>query len=600
MTQFETVKRPGSAVTSAWVRALELTASIARQPNRILPHVIAERAEELRDAPALLSNHQCLTYRELHHRVNQYARWALEQGVSRRDCVCLMMPNSPEYLAIWLGISSVGGVVSLLNTSLTGSSLAHCINIVSPRHLIVSSEFLAQVTATLPLVCSSPTIWTYGARSSHGEPIEEAIQRQNFEPIPEAEQPPVNIEDCALYVYTSGTTGLPNATRISHGRVMQWSHWFAGMIDVQRWDRLYNCLPMFHSVGGIVAPGAMLVGKGSVVLQERFSASQFWDDVSRWECTLFQYIGELCRYLLHAQPSPGETKHQIRMTCGNGMRPDIWAAFQKRFAIPRIVEFYAATEGAVSLFNVEGEIGSIGRVPQFLASRFTTTLIRNCAETGDPVRNEQGFCIRCSPNEVGEAIGSLKDGLGNVANRFEGYVSSESSQRKILHNVFQPGDAWFRTGDLMRKDERGFYYFVDRIGDTFRWKGENVSCTEVANVLGAFRGVKHATVYGVNVACADGKAGMAAIVAEEEFDTQSLRAHLLQHLPGFACPVFLRLRDEIDVTTTFKYNKTNLVRQGFDPDITEDRILFFHSGREQYVPVDKDTFRNIHAGEVRL
>jgi fatty-acyl-CoA synthase len=600
MSQAETIQRPGGAVTAAWIRALELTAPIPRRPGDILPDVIAERAEELGGAPALLSNRECLTYRDLHHRINQYARWALEQGISHGDCVCLMMPNRPEYLAIWLGISSVGGVVSLLNTSLTGRSLAHCINLASPRHVIVSSELFAQFAAALPLLSSSPTIWAHGGPASHGEQVDKAVERQKIEPVPEAEQPPVSIADCALYVYTSGTTGLPKAIRISHGRVMQWSHWFAGMIDVQKPDRLYNCLPMYHSVGGIVAPGAILAGRGSMVVQGRFSATQFWDDVARWECTLFQYIGELCRYLLHAEPAPNETRHKIRLACGNGMRADIWAAFQKRFAIPRVFEFYAATEGAVSLFNVEGEIGSIGRVPQYLAPLFPAALIRYCAESDAPVRDNRGFCIACSPNEVGEAIGPLRNGLRHLANRFEGYVNSHSSERKILRNVFQPGDAWFRTGDLMRKDERGFYFFVDRIGETFRWKGENVSCTEVANVLGAYRGIQHAAVYGVDVACADGKAGMAAIVAGKRLDLQALRAYLAEHLPRFACPVFLRIRRGIEVTATFKYNKADLARQGFDPHATKDHILFFHPGRQRYVPVDSGLFRQIQAGEVRL
>jgi len=599
MSQMETTKRSGNSVNAAWVRALELTASIARQPNRILPHVIAERAAELGETPALLSDRECFSYRELQQRINQYARWALAQGIERGECVCLLMPNRPEYLAIWLGISSVGGVVALLNTSLTGSSLAHCINLASPRHVIVSSELLERFTTAVPLLSSSPSIWSHGS-SSQWKRVDEAIERQGKEPLSEAEQRQVTIEDCALYIYTSGTTGLPNATRISHGRVMQWSHWFAGMMNVQSSDRLYDCLPMYHSVGGIVAPGAILVGKGSVVTQERFSATQFWDDITRWQCTLFQYIGELCRYLLHAEPSPNEATHSIRMACGNGMRADVWEVFQRRFAIPKIFEFYAATEGAVSLFNVEGEIGSIGRIPPYLASRFPTTLVQYSMETGAPIRDERGFCTRCAPNEAGEAIAPLQLGPEHVSNRFEGYVDSGSSERRVLRDVFQPGDAWFRTGDLMRKDERGFYFFVDRIGETFRWKGENVSTTEVANVMGTFRGIKEAAVYGVSLASADGRAGMAAIVAEDELDLQALRGYLLGHLPKFACPVFLRLRDQIEMTETFKHSKSKLVREGFDPGATIDRIFFFHPGREKYVRVDRELFRQIQSGEVRL
>ena len=287
--------------------------------------------------------------------------------------------------------------------------------------------------------------------------------------------------DRALYIYTSGTTGLPKAANVSHFRLMQWSHWFAGMMDTRPNDRMYNCLPMYHSIGGVVAIGAPLVNGGSVVIRERFSASHFWDDVVEWNCTLFQYIGELCRYLVNSPPHPREAEHRLRLCCGNGLRPDVWEEFKRRFRIPQILEFYAATEGNFSLYNCEGKPGAIGRIPSFLAHRFPMALVKFDIETGEPIRNEEGFCIRCSANEVGEAIGKILDGGSSPGSRFEGYTDKEASDRKILRNVFMNGDAWFRTGDLMRRDENGYFYFVDRVGDTFRWKGENVSTTEVAD-----------------------------------------------------------------------------------------------------------------------
>ena len=342
----------------------------------------------------------------------------------------------------------------------------------------------------------------------------------------------MTIEDRALHIYTSGTTGLPKAANVSHARLMQWSEWFAGMLDARPTDRMYDCLPMYHSVGGVLAPGAMLAAGGSVVIRENFSASQFWSDVVRWDCTLFQYIGELCRYLLHAAPSSDEKAHRIRIACGNGLRPDVWDSFQSRFRIPRILEFYAATEGGLSLFNVEGKCGSIGRVPPYLAHRFSPALIRFDVERDEPVRNGQGFCIRCAPNEIGEAIGQISDDPSHAGSRFEGYTSQEASEKRILRNVFQPGDVWVRTGDLMRKDEQGFFYFVDRIGDTFRWKGENVATSEVAEAICAFPGVRQANVYGVAIPGADGRAGMAALVAEPEVDLAALRVHLIRRLPA--------------------------------------------------------------------
>src|SRR6204780_2927597 len=419
----------------AWLRALDLTASIARNRNRILSTVIEERAAQLGDTHALLSDRECMTYGQLSQRINQYARWALDQGIAKGDVIGLLMSNRPEYLAIWLGISSVGGIVSLLNVNLTGSSLAHCINVVSPKHLITASEFAGQLAAALPAVSPPPTVWIHGNEPSSWPRLDLEIEAKSGEALSEHEKRPPAIEDKALYIYTSGTTGLPKAANISHARVMQWGHWFAGMMGTQATDRMYNCLPMYHSVGGVQVPGAILVAGGTVVLREKFSASQFWNDIVRWDCTLFQYIGELCRYLLHTPPSANETAHRIRMACGNGLAPEVWERFNDRFSIPQILEFYAATEGGVSLFNVQGKPGAIGHIPAYLAHRFSPALVVFDVETGEPMRNAQGFCIRCAPNEAGEAIGKVMDAPSSLGSRFEGYTNHEASQKRILRDA---------------------------------------------------------------------------------------------------------------------------------------------------------------------
>src|SRR6266446_2635899 len=514
------------SAAKTWLHALELTAPIGANPHRIFPVVIEELADKLGEAPALLSDRECLTYRALAERSNRYARWTLEQGIAQGDVVCLFMPNRPEYMAIWLGITRVGGVVSLLNTNLAGPSLAHCINLAAPKHIIVAAELIDALTTALPHVAGTAKIWAHGVGHDEFPRIDRDIERHPGEQLSEAERRPLTIEDRALYIYTSGTTGLPKAAHVKHYRLMQASHWFAGMMDVRQNDRMYSCLPMYHSVGGVQAPGAVLVAGGSVVIPEKFSARQFWNDVSRWDCTLFQYIGELCRYLLHTEPQPYETRHRIRMCCGNGLRPDVWNDFKSRFRIPLILEFYASTEGNVSLFNVEGKPGAIGRIPSFLAHRFPARLVKFDVAKDEPVRNEQGFCIRCAPNEVGEAIGTILNDPSNIGSRFEGYTSIEASEKKIFRDVFEPGDAWFRTGDLMRRDEKGFFYFVDRIGDTFRWKGENVATSEVSEAICAFPGVKEANVYGVAIPGTDGRAGMATIVADDRrLDLAAFRTH---------------------------------------------------------------------------
>ena len=591
---------PDRSAAKAWLRALELTAPIANDPDRILPRVIEEVAEKFAEAPALLSDLECLTYRALAERSNRYARGALDRGLAKDDAVCLIMPNRPEYMAIWLGITSIGAVVALVNTNLAGSSLAQCVKMVAPKHVIVAAELIHRFTAALPDASDAAKIWLHGNGSDEFPRIDRSIEQYSGERLRGSERPPVTVEDRALYIYTSGTTGAPKAANISHARLMQWSHWFAGILETRSSDRLYNCLPMYHSAGGVVATGAILIAGGSVVICDNFSARQFWNDIVRWNCTIFQYIGELCRYLLHTERNPLETKHRLRICCGNGLRPDIWNDFKSRFRIPRILEFYAATEGNVSLFNVAGKPGAIGHNPSYLAHRFPTRLVQVDIETNEPVRNEQGFCVPCAPNETGEAIGQLLADSSNVGGRFEGYTSPEASEKKILRNVFAPGDAWYRTGDLMQKDRQGYFYFVDRIGDTFRWKGENVATVEVAEMICAFPGIRQACVYGVAVPGTEGRAGMALLVSNEDLDLAAFRTHLVNCLPHYAIPLFLRIRNEMEVTATFKYTRNAVLRQGYDPVATSDVIYFNHPEHQRFLRLDKELYDRIQVCQVRL
>jgi fatty-acyl-CoA synthase len=438
-----------------------------------------------------------------------------------------------------------------------------------------------------------PKIWSHGGREFPR--IDREVERLSAAPLTVAERRAVTISDRALTIYTSGTTGLPKAANVSHHRLMQWSFWFAGLMDAGTDDRMYDCLPMYHSIGGVVATGAMLVSGGSVVIREKFSASDFWDDVVTWDCTLFQYIGELCRYLVNAPEHPRERKHRLRLCCGNGLRADVWEKFQSRFEIPRILEFYAATEGNISLYNVEGKVGAIGRVPPFLAHRFPLALVQFDTAAGEPMRDVDGRCIRCGTDEIGEAVGKI-----GACGEFEGYTSASETERKILRNVFEDGDAWYRTGDLMRMEAGGFFYFIDRIGDTFRWKGENVATSEVAAVLTAFPGITEASVYGVAVPSTEGAAGMAALVADGTLNLAELRKHLARRLPAYARPLFLRLKDRLDATGTFKHDKTVLAREGFDLTVIRDPIYFDDSAQETYVPLDAALYERIDAGKVRL
>jgi fatty-acyl-CoA synthase len=466
--------------------------------------------------------------------------------------------------------------------------------------LIAGAECLSAVQTLPQQLITSMSIWTRGGDASTFVPLDDQLSQYSDAPLSDTERRDTTIQDTALYIFTSGTTGFPKAARISHARVMQWSYWFAGMMDVLPEDRMYNCLPMYHSVGGVLVPGAMLVAGASVVVRARFSARHFWSDAVRWDCTLIQYIGELCRYLLHATPQTYKLDHRIRMACGNGMAAEVWDEFKCRFQIPHIFEFYAATEGGISLFNIEGKRGAIGHVPAYLQHRFSPVLIEFDIVSEEPVRNDEGFCIRSTSDGVGEAIGKVVSDPSGIGSRFEGYTDTEATSRKILRNVFVEGDTWVRSGDLMRKDDKGFFYFVDRIGDTFRWKGENVATSEVAEVLCAFEGVKHANVYGVSVPASDGRIGMATLVADPGIDLRLLQQHLVNCLPSYARPAFLRLCEQVQTTGTFKYAKSDLVRQGYDPTATTDAVYFNCHESQEYVRLDKLLYERIQSGQIRF
>ncbi len=596
------VKNPSSrgkrSAAKSWLKAIELTSRIEADPSCLFADIIAQWAERQPDRIALISETETFSYRMLAQRSNRYARWALSAGIQAGETVCLLMPNRPDYLAAWLGISAVGGVVALINTRLVGPSLAHCVNLANAGHIILSSELAGEFETALPHLARAPKIWIPGGDHNENN-IDAALDRMAAGPLSRAERRGVTINDRALLIFTSGTTGLPKAASISHRRILNWGGWFAGLTDATIEDRLYDCLPLFHSVGGIVAPCSMLCAGASAVIADKFSVRTFWQDIVRFDCTLFQYIGELCRYLLKAPGSEFEDRHRLRLACGNGLRGDIWQAFQARFGIPHILEFYAATEGNFSLYNVEGRPGAVGRIPPLLAHRFPAAIIRLDVDTGVPIRGANGLCIPCARNEVGEAIGRIgaADGGGG---RFEGYTDAAETEKKILRDVLVPGDAWFRTGDLMRLDDAGFFHFVDRIGDTFRWKGENVAASEVNEAVLDCPGVVDASTYGVKVPCADGRAGMAAIVVDARFEFEAFRDHLARRLPPYAHPAFVRLCTSLDSTETFKQKKNQLVLDGFDPRVVSDPMFFRDPASNAYGALDAVIYPRIIDGSIRL
>ncbi len=578
------------SASQAWARALELTARLTADPTRTLGVVLDELGERHGPAPAILSAEDGYSFAELAARTRRYARWASAQGYGPGDVVALLAPNAPDYFAAWVGVSRTGAAVALINTNLEGRALAHSLSAAGARAILLAPGLQGAYAAAAEHLDRPLQVWPLQATGG----LE--LSAHSDAPL-SAEESAATLSDRALLIFTSGTTGLPKAANVSHARVLTWCGWFAGMMDAGPHDRLYDCLPMYHSVGGVVAVGGVLLQGGSVFVRERFSARAFWDEVAAYDCTLFQYIGELCRFLLNAPPHPLERAHRLRLACGNGLREEVWRAFQDRFAIPRVLEFYAATEGSFSLYNVEGRPGAIGRVPPFLAHRFPAALVRHDAESGLPARDAEGRCQRCAPDEVGEAIGRIADQRSGAANRFEGYTSVADSERKVLRDVFAPGDAWFRTGDLMRRDAAGFFYFVDRIGDTFRWRGENVSTAEVAGVLAACPGVSAAAVYGVALPGCEGRAGMAALATGEGFDLAQLHAHVAAALPPYARPVLLRMCKALPATETFKLKTAALAAEGFAGSATDPLHLLQD---DAYRPLTPRLHADLLAGRLRL
>lgn len=546
------------------------------------------------DTVALIDAHDDgreVTYDELDAQANRVAHWAAAQGIGRGDVVALLMYNRPEYVSTWIGLAKVGAVTALINTNLTGEPLRHSIRVCGAEHLIVDHELLGQWRDAASDQPIREWVWGGGdeqpefdaALSAHGEHRPDRSVRDGL-----------TNGDRLFFIYTSGTTGFPKAASFSHGKFLVVGRASSGLIGMTRDDRMYITLPLYHTAGGVMALGASLLDGGTAILTRKFSASRFWDECVQYGATTFQYIGELCRYLVNSPAHPLERAHRLRACIGNGLRPDVWPTFQERFRIPQIIEFYGATEGTGSLFNLDNRIGAIGRMRPGLAKRLGIHLVKYDVAADEIVRDDHGRVIEVGPDEAGEAITRIT----SVA-PFEGYSDEEASEQKVLRGAFKDGDTYFRTGDLLSQDEDGYYYFIDRVGDTFRWKGENVSTAEVAAVLGGCVGVQEANVYGVEVPGADGRAGMATLVVDDDFSPEAIRDRVTEDLAAYARPLFLRIQTEVEITATFKHRKKDAVDEGFDPSLP-DPIWFLDPEAGAYVPLDTDLHDRIITGTIRL
>lgn len=559
-----------------------------------------EAVDKFEDHTALVFEGERYTYRQLDALANRFAAWADAQGLKTGDTVAILLPNRAEYIPAWVGLGKLGVASALINNNLTGAALAHCLSISNASHVITDTESLAAIE-TIRAGLPRPLSYWIIDTAFPAAPDRHALDLKEPKLAPErpakSRRTGQKARDVALYIYTSGTTGMPKAAKITHMRAQLYMRSFAGATKANAEDKIYCVLPLYHATGGLCGVGSALLNGGTVVLRRKFSASHFWGDVIDNNCTMFVYIGELCRYLVNQDPTPKDRAHKLRLAFGNGLRPEVWEEFQARFNVPRIMEFYGSTEGNVSMFNFDGQPGAIGRVPPYLQRNFAVRLVKFDVESEMPVRDENGICVLCEVGEPGEAVGLIKD---DARHNYTGYADKAASERKILRDVLEKGDSWFRTGDLMRQDKDGYFYFVDRIGDTFRWKGENVSTTEVAEVISRYPGVDEANVYGVKIGKLDGRAGMAAITPGEGFKIEGLRDYLVHELPSYARPLFIRMAPAIETTGTFKYRKVDLVRDGFDPAKIEQALYFDQPEAFAYKPITPELYAQIQAGAFKL
>jgi fatty-acyl-CoA synthase len=573
------------------------TGDISPEAAQLVADDLEKAADRFAGNLAFRFEGHSMTYREFDALASRFANWALEQGLKAGDSVALFMENRPDYVAAWTGLAKIGVVTALINHNLEGEALAHCVNISGARIILTGAEQDDAVRGVAGLLTGAPEVWTLGG--GVGKDLVAGLAAVPGARPDRSHRAGLLGKDLCLYVYTSGTTGLPKAARLTQARTQGMMRSFIAPCRITPKDRVYVTLPLYHGTGGLCGIGQALNTGAAVILRRKFSASGFWDDCADESVTSIVYIGELCRYLLNSPPHPKERAHRIRTGFGNGLRPEVWEPFMERFNIPHLAEFYGSTEGNVSFINFDGKPGAIGRIPGWLKSRFANiAFVKFDVETEEPVRGPSGFCIRADTDEPGEALGQIGD---DVRQRFEGYNDQKATEKKLLRDVFEKGDLWFRTGDLLKQDKDGYIYFVDRIGDTFRWKGENVSTNEVGEALSRIPGIATANVYGVAVPGADGKAGMAAITTEGEVDLAGLYHALSEKLPSYAVPLFIRLQKEAETTGTFKYRKVDLVTAGFDPDkVGGDALWMYDPEAGRYQPVSQARYDRLLAGGYRF
>jgi fatty-acyl-CoA synthase len=571
------------------MRGYTRVAGFARDMAYTTADRLEERAIDAAETPFVIFEEQSISYAEMNARANRVAHAAVAAGLQKGDVVALLMLNRPEFVMTWLGLAKAGIVTALLNTTATDEVLGHALRQVAAKALIVGSE-LAEAVAGMAADSLPGLVFeqseTGADRSANGwrdfNAEMAAASDVNLDPAGRAG---VVMADPLYLIFTSGTTGLPKAAKMSHMRFLNAGEMMSGLMEFGDGDTMYCVLPLYHGAGGMVVPSVAMATSRPFVLRRKFSRTAFWQDVRRHNITAFYYIGEVVRYLMATPPAPDDRDHNLRVMTGAGLKPDVWAGFTERFGIHNVIEGLGSTEANYGITNADNRIGSVGRLPYPKATNIR--ILKYDVERGEHVQDASGRHVEAGPHEVGEVVAEVLDGTG-VGGFFEGYTSAEATEGKLIRDLFTPGDRWFRSGDLVRFDEDDYFFFVDRVGDTFRWKSENVSTAEVETILSGYEGPSVINVYGVSVPQTEGRAGMVALTfpADVAFDPEGFYQFAKANLAHYAVPLFVRLTSVADMTTTFKLRKVESQREGYDPVATGGDPLFVSDPEAgTYVPL---------------
>jgi solute carrier family 27 fatty acid transporter 1/4 len=552
------------------------------------------------DKAAVIFQSQRWTFAQLQDFTVRVANFFTDEGLKEGDSIALFVHNCPEQIGTWLGLARIGVRSALINYSLRKDVLVHSVGVTKPKAIVFSSSLytaLSEVRDSLVEELGEDLKFYCIDGPVEGEGvIDLTSQLRTVSTQPVKERGTKAFDEMLMYIYTSGTTGFPKAAKITNQRYYQSSLAFSFLLSIKPSDVVYVSLPMYHSSATLIGINQMVVTGCTVVIREKFSASHFWEDCIEHKCTVALYIGEICRYLLNQPEKPTDSQHSVRLMIGNGLKRGFHKQFTKRFHVSQIGEFYASTEGTAAFLNTENHPGACGFIPLMLKS--PNVLLKIDPVTGDIVRDSNGLCSHCPPGEPGLLVGLIMNiGL----QRFSGYHNESETNKKILRDVFKKGDSYFNTGDLLMMDEEGYVYFCDRTGDTFRWKGENVSTFEVESVMSKQLENRDVIVYGVEVPGCEGRAGMAAIVdPENDVAMEELFPTLVDHLPSYAIPLFIRKIKEPYLTGTKKFQKVKMRNEGFDIGAISDPLYFLHPKHKSYVLLTEEVCAELKDRHFRL